>query len=222
MVDGSVVDGSMVDDGVLETLRHRVVGRLAGVVVVGLGRAGVVVRGGRRGVLVGSGAYEGLSAFLVFDFKQDPASVVGVIFPGELPPMATFVTEGELPQEEVAAEAPVATFTEPRVVDVAELDERTRDLTIESPSVGEARVRLLLPAGFGDAVILRPFQGVEIDYVAGYGADPAEVPATLRQALLLLVAYWFENRDAVVLAGTGSVVPSGFDQIVGAYRSIRL
>jgi hypothetical protein len=26
----------------------------------------------------------------------------------------------------------------------------------------------------------------------------------------------------VVLAGTGSVVPSGFDQIVGAYRSIRL
>ena len=81
---------------------------------------------------------------------------------------------------------------------------------------------LYLPAGFGDAVILRPFQGVEIDYVAGYGADPAEVPATLRQALLLLAAYWFENRDAVVLAGTGSVVPSGFDQIVGAYRSIRL
>jgi len=81
---------------------------------------------------------------------------------------------------------------------------------------------LYLPAGFGDGVVLRPFQGVEIDYVAGYGTDPADVPATLRQALLLLVAYWFENRDAVVLAGSGSVIPSGFDQLVGPYRSIRL
>jgi hypothetical protein len=42
------------------------------------------------GVLVGSGAYEGLSAFLVLDFKQNPVSVVGAIFPGEMPPMATF------------------------------------------------------------------------------------------------------------------------------------
>jgi uncharacterized phiE125 gp8 family phage protein len=81
---------------------------------------------------------------------------------------------------------------------------------------------LYLPAGFGDTVILRPLQAIEIDYVAGYGTDPADVPATLRQALLLLVAYWFEHRDAVVLAGSGSVIPSGFDQLVGAYRSIRL
>jgi uncharacterized phiE125 gp8 family phage protein len=81
---------------------------------------------------------------------------------------------------------------------------------------------LYLPTGFGDEVVLRPFQGIEIDYVAGYGSDPADVPATLRQAMLLLVAYWFENRDAVVLAGAGSVVPSGFEQIVGAYRGIRL
>ena len=42
------------------------------------------------GVLVGSGAYEGLTAFLVFDFSQGPATVVGAIFPGEMPPMATF------------------------------------------------------------------------------------------------------------------------------------
>jgi hypothetical protein len=42
------------------------------------------------GLLVGSGAYEGLSAFLVFDFSQTQAPVVGVIFPGELPPVVTF------------------------------------------------------------------------------------------------------------------------------------
>jgi hypothetical protein len=42
------------------------------------------------GILVGSGAYEGLSAFLVFDYRQNPAPVVGAIFPGEMPPVATF------------------------------------------------------------------------------------------------------------------------------------
>jgi hypothetical protein len=42
------------------------------------------------GVLTGSGAYEGLGAFLSFDFNQKPATVVGAIFPGQMPPPATF------------------------------------------------------------------------------------------------------------------------------------
>ncbi len=50
--------------------------------------------------------------------------------------------------EPVAETSAAVAFTELRVADVAELDERTRDLTIESPSVGEAKVRLLLPSGF--------------------------------------------------------------------------
>jgi hypothetical protein len=41
------------------------------------------------GLLVGSGAYEGLSAFLVFEFSPS-GTVVGAIFPGEMPPVATF------------------------------------------------------------------------------------------------------------------------------------
>jgi uncharacterized phiE125 gp8 family phage protein len=87
---------------------------------------------------------------------------------------------------------------------------------IASPTV------LFLPAGFGAGVLLRDRQGIEIDYVAGFGSDPADVPATLRQALLTLVAYWFENRDAVLLAGTGSIVPAGIDMLLGPYRSVRL
>lgn len=49
--------------------------------------------------------------------------------------------------------APVTTpvaSSEPRVVRVVELDARTRDLVIESPSVGSVTVRLLLPAGFDE------------------------------------------------------------------------
>ena len=40
----------------------------------------------------------------------------------------------------------------------------------------------------------RPFGGIEIDLVLGFGPNPADVPQPLRQAMLILVALWFENR----------------------------
>lgn len=41
---------------------------------------------------------------------------------------------------------------------------------------------------------------VQIDYVAGY-ANPAAVPMCIRQAILLIVAHWYEHRESV-LTGT--------------------
>jgi hypothetical protein len=54
-----------------------------------------------------------------------------------------------------------------------------------------------------------------LDYVAGYGAA-ADVPADLKQAVLTLVAHWYEHRDAVTVA------PLGFDRLVANYRRARL
>ena len=58
-----------------------------------------------------------------------------------------------------------------RIVDVDVIDERTRDLTIESPSVGYAKARLLLPEGFdegGDDAwpVLYLLQGAFDDYTS--------------------------------------------------------
>lgn len=36
---------------------------------------------------------------------------------------------------------------------------------------------------------------VEIGFTAGYGSDPSDVPAPLRQAMLLLVSRAYEHRD---------------------------
>lgn len=69
---------------------------------------------------------------------------------------------------------------------------------------------------------LRERHGIEIDYVAGFGASAGDVPADLVQSLLMLVAHWFDNRDAVIIAGSGAVVPSGFDRLVANYRRVRL
>ncbi|KKC39940.1 hypothetical protein WH87_06760 [Devosia epidermidihirudinis] len=82
--------------------------------------------------------------------------------------------------------------------------------------------RLVLPASIAGTPLLRAQMGIEIDYVAGFGTEPSDVPADIRQALLVLVAYWHEHRDAVIVAGSGAVVPSGFDRLVSRHRQVRL
>src|SRR5690606_35674253 len=85
-----------------------------------------------------------------------------------------------------------------------------------------ATPRLLLPADIDGMPQLRERQGLEIDYVAGYGTEAADVPADLKHAMPVPVAYWFENRDAVIVAGSGGVLPQGFDRLVAPYRQVRL
>jgi uncharacterized phiE125 gp8 family phage protein len=82
--------------------------------------------------------------------------------------------------------------------------------------------RLLLPTTVSGMPALRERQGIEIDYVAGFGTEPEEVPVDIRQALLVLVGHWFEHRDAVIVAGSGAVVPTGFDRLVAGYKRVRL
>lgn len=82
--------------------------------------------------------------------------------------------------------------------------------------------RLLLPARIEGMPTLRRRLGLEIDWVAGFGETAEAVPADLRHAMLVLVAYWFDNRDAVMVAGSGAVVPRGFDRLVAGHRQVRL
>lgn len=66
----------------------------------------------------------------------------------------------------------------------------------------------------------RPYSAVKVRYVAGWTAA-ASVPAELRQALLLLVAHWYEQREAVP-TGNGGVsavpVPLAYDALISDYR----
>ncbi|WP_196259219.1 head-tail connector protein [Pelagibacterium limicola] len=79
--------------------------------------------------------------------------------------------------------------------------------------------RAILP---GNRPALRTRLGIEIDYTAGYGSAPEDVPADLIQALLTLVAYWYENRDAVLVVGAAGIIPSGFERILTNYKRVRL
>jgi len=58
--------------------------------------------------------------------------------------------------------------------------------------------------------------------VAGYGAAASDVPQPLRQAVLLLVAHWFERREPVELGSALETVPMTVGGLLAPYRSVRL
>lgn len=46
---------------------------------------------------------------------------------------------------------------------------------------------------------------IQIRIVAGYGPAASDVPQTIKQAMLLLIGHWFQNREAVGSAGMAEV-----------------
>ncbi len=88
--------------------------------------------------------------------------------------------------------------------------------------IDAATPQLFVPGEVAGMPLLRERQGIEIDYVAGYGDDAEDVPADLKQAVLALVAYWFEHRDTAVLSGPGNGEPATFERLVAGYRRARL
>ena len=68
----------------------------------------------------------------------------------------------------------------------------------------------------------RAAAGIEIDVEVGYGAAPANVPETLRQALLLLVAHWYENRGLIAIGRSVAVLPLPIAALIAPYRVLSL
>jgi len=64
----------------------------------------------------------------------------------------------------------------------------------------------------------RAVNGIEIDVTAGYGPTGIDVPAALRQAIMMLVAHWYEHRGAVGHDLAGHVPPLGYDALIAPYR----
>jgi uncharacterized phiE125 gp8 family phage protein len=66
----------------------------------------------------------------------------------------------------------------------------------------------------------RPVAGIELDVEVGYGDDADDVPQPLRQAILKLVAHWYENRG---LAGDrAAVLPLTIGALIAPYRVLAL
>ncbi|OWU84052.1 hypothetical protein ATO6_15375 [Oceanicola sp. 22II-s10i] len=63
------------------------------------------------------------------------------------------------------------------------------------------------------------FCPVQVNLTAGYGETAADVPAPIRTAILLLVAHWYEHREAVA-EGPVAELPMAVQSLITPYRRV--
>jgi uncharacterized phiE125 gp8 family phage protein len=68
----------------------------------------------------------------------------------------------------------------------------------------------------------KAINGIEIDFVAGFGATGNDVPGALKRAMLLHIGQMYELRGAVPLSMQPAVLPDGYDRLVAPYCARRL
>jgi uncharacterized phiE125 gp8 family phage protein len=61
----------------------------------------------------------------------------------------------------------------------------------------------------------------EVQFEAGYGADWADVPSDLGQAVLLLAAHYYEHRHDATSEDLGAI-PFGVAALIERYRVVRM
>ena len=64
--------------------------------------------------------------------------------------------------------------------------------------------------------------GIEIAFVAGFGALAADVPAPIRHAVLMLIAHWYEHRDPIEIGSAEANIPAPVSELLMPYRVTRL
>jgi uncharacterized phiE125 gp8 family phage protein len=64
--------------------------------------------------------------------------------------------------------------------------------------------------------------GIEIDFTAGFGDAGADVPDTLRRAMLIHAARMYEFRGAVPVDMQPAGMPEGYDRLVAPFLMRRL
>jgi uncharacterized phiE125 gp8 family phage protein len=63
----------------------------------------------------------------------------------------------------------------------------------------------------GDAITVR--------FEAGYGSTPSAVPESIRQAMLLLVGHWYENRETVNVGNITGELPFTCEALLASFRT---
>jgi uncharacterized phiE125 gp8 family phage protein len=64
--------------------------------------------------------------------------------------------------------------------------------------------------------------GIEVDFTAGFGESGADVPDTLKRAMLVHAAHCYEFRGAVPVEMQPAGVPEGYDRLVAPFLMRRL
>lgn len=59
---------------------------------------------------------------------------------------------------------------------------------------------------------------VTVTFTAGYGTEVSAVPQAIKQAVLLLVGAWYENREGIITGTIVAKTPLAVEALLGPYR----
>ena len=81
--------------------------------------------------------------------------------------------------------------------------------------------RVVLRTGETWDDMLRVGNAIEITYVAGYGSSASDVPAGIKQGIILMASHFFENPDLVIKGEGATTIPSLVDALWKSHRNMR-
>lgn len=113
--------------------------------------------------------------------------------------------------------APVSTITSIKYYDTTNLQQT---LDMANYSLQEDALSPMA-AWIKDASLASLFErpdAIEVLFVAGYGAAASNVPEAIRTAAKMLVATWFENREATIVGTNAQAIPFAVDALLGSFR----
>lgn len=68
----------------------------------------------------------------------------------------------------------------------------------------------------------RTANGIEVAFTAGYGDAAVDVPEPIRQAIMLLIAHWYEHRSPLEVGALARPAPDMVAELLAPYRTMRL
>ena len=73
--------------------------------------------------------------------------------------------------------------------------------------------------GFNWPTTYQRDDAIKIEYRIGYGDASTDVPENIRHAMLMLIAFHYENRETELIGTISKTLPFGFEQMLGQSRN---
>jgi len=96
---------------------------------------------------------------------------------------------------------------------------QTLDPTTYEVSYTQQAARVSLLNGFWWPTLrIMKLDPVVINFTTGYGDTAASVPQGIKQAMLLMIAHWYNQREDVLMGSQAMIVPKGADYLLAPYK----
>ncbi len=105
------------------------------------------------------------------------------------------------------------------------------DVNAAEQTVASANYMVDVVSSFGWIVPITSFSwpatldtinAVRVRFTAGFGPNPTDVPEPIRQAMLLMIGNWYENREEVVIGQGAIQIPLAAEALLSPYELVTI